>query len=61
MIPKVKPDLKLDSQIVVLLTKQDREAFIALCKDHNSDASTELRAYVKHVLDKLRTPEDLPR
>lgn len=39
-----------DSQLVLRLDKEDRDAFIALCKDMDTSAAREIRGFIRHFL-----------
>lgn len=39
-----------DAQLVLRLDKTDRDAFVALCKDMDTSASREVRAFIRQFL-----------
>lgn len=41
-----------DSQLVLRLDREDREAFVALCKDMDTTASREVRRFIREFLQK---------
>lgn len=43
---------KKDSQLVLRLDKTDRDAFVQLCKDRDTSAAREIRAFIRKYLDK---------
>ncbi len=49
-----KKDLKKgknkDSQLILRLDKEEREAFVALCKDMDTSAAREIRAFIRRFL-----------
>ena len=49
-----KKDLKKgknkDSQLILRLDQEEREAFVALCKDMDTSAAREIRAFIRRFL-----------
>ncbi|MFW2587753.1 hypothetical protein [Sagittula sp. SSi028] len=39
-----------DSQLVLRLDREDRDAFVALCKDLDTSASREVRRFIRDFL-----------
>lgn len=39
-----------DSQLVLRLDKEDRDAFVALCKDLDTSAAREIRRFIRGFL-----------
>ncbi len=53
-MPKKKSDkksAKKDSQLILRLDKEDRDAFVALCKDMDTSAAREIRRFIREYLD----------
>lgn len=46
---------KKDSQLILRLDKEERDAFIRLCKDLDTSAAREIRRFIR---DFLKTHED---
>lgn len=47
-----KKNNKKDSQLVLRLDKQDRDAFVTLCKDMDTTAAREIRHFIRDFLKK---------
>lgn len=45
-----KKSNKKDSQLVLRLDKQERDAFVELCKDMDTSAAREIRAFIRTFL-----------
>ena len=43
---------KKDSQLILRLNKQDRDAFVKLCKAHDTSAAREIRGFIRKYLKK---------
>ena len=43
-----------DSQLILRLDKEERDAFVALCKDMDTSAAREIRAFIRTFLKKNR-------
>lgn len=41
---------KKDSQLVLRLDKQERDAFVELCKDLDTSAAREIRAFIRQFM-----------
>ena len=39
-----------DSQLILRLDREDRDAFVALCKDMDTTASREIRRFIRDFL-----------
>ncbi|MEL7345983.1 MAG: hypothetical protein AAFN59_14195 [Pseudomonadota bacterium] len=48
----VKQGKNKDSQLVLRLDKGERDAFVALCKDMDTSAAREIRAFIRGFLKK---------
>ena len=48
----VKKGKNKDSQLVLRLDKEERDAFVALCKDMDTSAAREIRAFIRDFLKK---------
>ncbi|TCP22870.1 hypothetical protein [Rhodovulum adriaticum] len=48
-MPK-KATKKKDSQLVLRLDKQERDAFVELCKDLDTSAAREIRAFIRRFM-----------
>lgn len=46
-----KKSAKKDSQLILRLDKEDRDAFVALCKDMDTSAAREIRRFIREYLD----------
>lgn len=44
---KAKRKTKKDSQLVLRLDKEERDAFVDLCKDLDTSAAREIRAFIR--------------
>lgn len=47
---EVKKGKNKDSQLVLRLDKDERDAFVALCKDLDTSAAREIRAFIRKFL-----------
>ena len=47
-----KKNTKKDSQLVLRLDRQDRDAFVELCKELDTTAAREIRHFIRGFLDK---------
>ncbi|WP_422074589.1 hypothetical protein [Tranquillimonas rosea] len=45
-----KKSAKKDSQLILRLDKTDRDAFVELCKDLDTTAAREIRAFIREYL-----------
>lgn len=45
---------KKDSQLILRLDKDDRDAFVALCKEMDTSAAREIRAFIRSFVKKNR-------
>ncbi len=45
---------KKDSQLILRLDKGDRDAFVALCKEMDTSAAREIRAFIRSFVKKNR-------
>ena len=45
-----KASSKKDSQLVLRLDKQERDAFVDLCKDMDTSAAREIRRFIRSFL-----------
>lgn len=45
---------KKDSQLILRLDKSDRDAFVALCKEMDTSAAREIRAFIRSFVKKNR-------
>jgi len=43
---------KKDSQLVLRLDKEDRDAFVELCKDLDTSAAREIRGFIRAFIEK---------
>lgn len=41
---------KKDSQLILRLDKEERDAFVALCKDQDTSAAREIRRFIREYL-----------
>ncbi|MCB1330286.1 MAG: hypothetical protein KDK28_13040 [Maritimibacter sp.] len=46
---------KKDAQLIVRINKDDRDAFIALCKEEDTSAAREVRRFIRHFLAEHRS------
>lgn len=46
-----KKSVKKDSQLILRLDKEDRDAFVALCKDMDTSAAREIRRFIREFLE----------
>lgn len=47
---KAKKSNKKDSQLVLRLDKEQRDAFVQLCNDMDTSAAREIRAFIRKFL-----------
>lgn len=47
---KSKKKTQKDSQLVLRLPKEDRDAFVELCKDQDTSAAREIRRFIRGYL-----------
>lgn len=45
-----KKGTKKDSQLVLRLDKEERDAFVQLCKDLDTSAAREIRAFIRRFM-----------
>jgi len=45
-----KSGKKKDSQLILRLDKEERDAFVELCKDMDTSAAREIRRFIRHFL-----------
>lgn len=45
-----KKNGKKDSQLILRLDKEDRDAFVSLCKDMDTTAAREIRRFIRDFL-----------
>ncbi|WP_172296510.1 hypothetical protein [Pseudoruegeria sp. HB172150] len=45
-----KKSNKKDSQLILRLDKEDRDAFVKLCKDQDTSAAREIRRFIREYL-----------
>lgn len=45
-----KKEKKKDSQLILRLYKEDRDAFVELCKDLDTSAAREIRRFIREFL-----------
>jgi hypothetical protein len=45
-----KPSNRKDSQLVLRLDKKERDAFVDLCKDLDTSAAREIRAFIRDFM-----------
>ncbi|MDN3608998.1 hypothetical protein ACODM8_00925 [Vibrio ostreicida] len=60
MSNKKKSSNKKDSQLLLRINRQERDAFISICEDMDTSAAREIRRFIKHYLADhkcLHTPE----
>lgn len=50
-----KPGKKKDSQLILRLDKEERDAFVDLCKDMDTSAAREIRRFIRDFLAKNAT------
>lgn len=50
MARKDKKGGKKDSQLILRLNKEDRDAFVELCKDLDTSAAREIRYFIRKFL-----------
>ena len=43
---------KKDSQLILRLDKEERDEFIALCKEMDTSAAREIRGFIRHFVKK---------
>ena len=48
---------KKDSQLILRLDKNERDAFVDLCKDMDTSAAREIRRFIRHFLKKYGGPD----
>jgi hypothetical protein len=46
-----------DSQLVLRLDKSERDAFVDLCKDLDTSAAREIRAFIRDFLERHRSKD----
>ncbi|MEL6167226.1 MAG: hypothetical protein AAFR35_00950 [Pseudomonadota bacterium] len=51
-MPDKKKTANKDSQLVLRLDKDERDAFVQLCKDLDTSAAREIRAFIRRFLKK---------
>ena len=49
---KDKPSGKKNSQLILRLNKDERDAFVALCKDKDTSAAREIRGFIRSYVKK---------
>ncbi len=49
---KSKPKAKKDSQLVLRLDKEERDAFVDLCKELDTSAAREIRGFIRKFMKK---------
>lgn len=47
-----KKPVKKDSQLILRLDKDERDAFVQLCKDLDTSAAREIRGFIRRFLKK---------
>jgi len=47
-----KKTKKKDSQLILRLDKDERDAFVALCKDQDTSAAREIRRFIRKYMEK---------
>lgn len=47
-----KKSVKKDSQLILRLDKDERDRFIALCKEMDTSAAREIRGFIRAFIDK---------
>ncbi len=52
---KAKSKSKKDSQLILRLDKEERDAFVELCKDLDTSAAREIRGFIRKFLKKNRS------
>ena len=50
-----KSSTKKDSQLVLRLDKQERDAFVELCKSLDTSAAREIRAFIRKFIKEHET------
>lgn len=46
-----KKNAKKDSQLILRLDKEDRDAFVKLCKEMDTSAAREIRRFIRGFLE----------
>ncbi|MBO9473536.1 hypothetical protein J7413_08305 [Shimia sp. R10_1] len=49
---KTKSKAKKDSQLILRLDKEERDAFVELCKELDTSAAREIRGFIRKFLKK---------
>ena len=47
-----KKSVKKDSQLILRLDKEERDAFISLCRERDTSAAREIRAFIRGFIRK---------
>jgi hypothetical protein len=50
-----KPSNRKDSQLVLRLDKKERDEFVELCKDLDTSAAREIRAFIRSFMKRHKT------
>ncbi|MGD9295473.1 MAG: hypothetical protein PVI41_11365 [Roseobacter sp.] len=57
-MPKTKNKNRKDSQLVLRLPKEERDAFVTLCDDLDTSAAREIRRFIRNFLEEHQPRKD---
>ena len=57
-MPKTKSKNRKDSQLVLRLPKEERDAFVTLCDDLDTSAAREIRRFIRNFLEEHQPRKD---
>ncbi len=57
---KTRRKQKKDSQLVIRISKEERDAFVELCEVLDTSASREIRRFMKAFVNRYENEEEMP-